>query len=133
MKLKTAIKNTSYLLERVFKIKRIRNIIDLSNSFYVVNNEVFPALFDAEIYKVTFSTGRNEKIKSYDLFLSSNELICDKEIDALKEYLGIVLSGDGSQFEILDYQTDFTIQFDQENSSFVDSDKVDKGLIIFKK
>ena len=133
MKLKAATKNAPYLLERIFKIKRIKNIIDLSNSFSVVNEEASSALFDAEIYKVTFSSERDGEIKSYDLFLSSNELICNQEIDSLKEYLGIALFGDGSQFEILDYQTYFTIQFDQENSSFVESDGVEKGLIIFKK
>jgi hypothetical protein len=133
MKFKTASTNTSYLLKRVLKIKRIGNIIDLSDSFYVMDNEISTALFDAEIYKVTFSGERHGEIKSYDLFLTSNELICDKEIKILEEYLGIVLSGDGSQFEVLDCQTDFTIQFDQENSSFVESDEVDKGLIIFRK
>lgn len=133
MKLKSTTKNTPYLLERIFKIKRIKNTIDLSNSFTVVNGEASSALFDAEIYKVTFSTERRREIKSYALFLSGNELICDQEIDALKECLGITLTGDGSQFEILDYQTDFTIQFEQENSSFVESDGVEKGLIIFKK
>jgi hypothetical protein len=133
MKLKSTTKNTPCLLERIFKIKRIRNTIDLRNSFTVVNGEASSSLFDAEIYKVTFSTERHGGIISYDLFLSSNELICDQEINTLKEYLDIVLSGDGSQFEILDYQTDFTIQFDQENSSFVESDGVKKGLIVFKK
>lgn len=133
MKLKTTTKNAPYLLERIFKIKRIKNTIDLSNSFSVVNEEASLALFDAEIYKVTFSAEKNGEMKSYDLFLSGNELICDQEVNALKETLGITLSGDGSQFEILDYQTDFTIQFDQEDSSFVESEGVEKGLIIFKK
>ncbi|KIC03735.1 hypothetical protein OA88_02120 [Flavobacterium sp. JRM] len=136
MKLKTVIKEEPYSLRRVFrikKIKKIKNIIDLSNSFYIVNKEVSSGLFDAEIYRVTFSAERNGELKSYDLFLTSNELICDKEVNILEEYLGIILSGDGSQFEILDYQTDFAIQFDQENSSFVESDEVDKGLVIFRK
>ncbi|KIA93900.1 hypothetical protein [Flavobacterium sp. KMS] len=133
MKLKTVIKEEPYSLRRVFRIKKIKNIIDLSNSFYIVNKEVSSGLFDAEIYRVTFSAERNGELKSYDLFLTSNELICDKEVNILEEYLGIILSGDGSQFEILDYQTDFAIQFDQENSSFVESDEVDKGLVIFRK
>ncbi|MEN2400601.1 hypothetical protein GKZ90_0012490 [Flavobacterium sp. MC2016-06] len=132
MKLKTGNKNVTHLLERVFRINRIKNIIDISDSFYVINNEVSSALFDAEIYKVTFCTQKNGEIKTYDLFLSVNELICDLEIDLLKEHLGIHLSGDGSQFEILDYQTDFTIQFDQENSSFIESDEVNNGLLFFK-
>ncbi|MNQ09845.1 hypothetical protein D3C85_226680 [compost metagenome] len=131
MRVKT--KNEPYLLERIFKIRRIKNIIDLSNSFSVVNKKEFPALFEAEIYKVTFSTKRYEKTKSYDLFMSYNELICDKEINNLKESLGIVITGDGSQFEILDYETDFTIQFDQENSSFIATDEVENGLISFRK
>ncbi|MNG17168.1 hypothetical protein D3C87_1644680 [compost metagenome] len=65
--------------------------------------------------------------------MSYNELICDKEINNLKESLGIVITGDGSQFEILDYETDFTIQFDQENSSFIATDEVENGLISFRK
>lgn len=131
--MKVKIKNEPYLLERIFKIRRIKNIIDLSNSFSVVNKKEFPALFEAEIYKVTFSTKKYGKTKSYDLFMSYNELICDDEIENLKKSLGIVIAGDGSQFEILDYETDFTIQFDQENSSFIATDEVENGLVIFRK
>ncbi|QOG04321.1 hypothetical protein [Flavobacterium sp. MDT1-60] len=131
MKVKT--KNAPYLLERIFKIRRIENTIDLSNSFSVVNKKEFPALFEAEIYKVTFSTKKHGKTKSYDLFMSYNELICDEEIDNLKESLGIVITGDGSQFKILDYEADFTIQFDQENSSFIAIDEVKNGMISFRK
>ncbi|WP_166922011.1 hypothetical protein [Flavobacterium poyangense] len=133
MTLKAVTKNANNLLERVFKIKRIQNTIDLSNSFYVVNKEISPKLFEAEIYKVTFRTEQNGEVKSHDLFLPFNELICELEIAFLEDYLGITLSGDGSQFEILEYQTDFSIQFDQENSYFIKSDGVDNGLLFFKK
>lgn len=133
MTLKAVTKNATNLLERVFKIKRIQNTIDLSHSFYVVNKEISPKLFEAEIYKVTFRTVQNGEVKSHELFLPFNELICELEIAFLEDYLGILLSGDGSQFEILKYQTDFSIQFDQENSYFIKSDGVDNGLLLFKK
>lgn len=126
-------KNAPYQLDRIFKIRRINNTIDLSDSFSIVNKKESTANFEAEIYKVTFSTTIQQKIKTFDLFLSGNELICDKEIENLKESLGIVIAGDGSQFEILDYHTDFTIQFDQENSSFLESDEVRNGLVVFRK
>jgi hypothetical protein len=131
--LKVKSKKEAYLLERIFKIKRIKNIIDLSNSFSVVNKKEFPTLFEAEIYKVTFSTKKQGNTNSYDLFMSYNALICDEEIENLKESLGVFITGDGSQFEILDYETDFTIQFDQENSSFIATDEVKNGLISFSK
>ncbi|TPG42003.1 hypothetical protein [Flavobacterium pectinovorum] len=126
-------KNAPYQLDRIFKIRRIKNTIDLSDSFSIVNKKESVANFDAEIYKVTFSTIIQQKIKNFDLFLSGNELIDDQEIENLKESLGIVIAGDGSLFEILDYKTDFTIQFDQENSSFLESDEVRNGLIVFRK
>jgi hypothetical protein len=126
-------KNAPYQLDRIFKIRRIKNTIDLSDSFSIVNKKESMANFDAEIYKVTFSTTIQQKIKNFDLFLSGNELIDDQKIENLKESLGIVIAGDGSLFEILDYKTDFTIQFDQENSSFLESDEVRNGLIVFRK
>lgn len=131
--MKVETKNEPYQLDRIFKIRRIKNTIDLSNSFSIVNKKESTANFEAEIYKVTFSTTIQQKIKTFDLFLSGNELICDQEIEKLKESFGIVIAGDGSQFEILDYKTDFTIQFDQENSSFLESDEVRNGLVVFRK
>ncbi|WP_337966815.1 hypothetical protein [uncultured Flavobacterium sp.] len=131
--MKVETKNAPYHLERIFKIRRIKNTIDLSESFSVVNKKATAAFFDAEIYKVTFSSIIQTKIKTYDLFLSGNELICDEEIENLKKSLDIVIAGDGSQFEILDYKTDFTIQFDLENSSFLESDEVRNGLVVFRK
>lgn len=131
--MKVETKNAPYHLERIFKIRRIKNTINLSESFSIVNKKESTANFEAEIYKVTFSTTIQQKIKTYDLFLSGNELICDEEIENLKKSLDIVIAGDGSQFEILDYKTDFTIQFDLENSSFLESDEVRNGLIVFRK
>ncbi|MFH7013926.1 hypothetical protein ACHRV5_18870 [Flavobacterium sp. FlaQc-52] len=133
MTLKSVTKNASNLLERVFKIKRTGNSIDLSNSFYVANKEISPVSFEAEIYKITFRTEQNGEVKTYDLFLPFNELICEHEIAFLEEHLGILLSGDGSQFEILEFQSDFSIQFDQENSYFIASDEVNNGLLLFRK
>ncbi len=131
--MKAEAKNAPYLLERIFKIRKTENIVDLSDSFTSLNKEKFARMFDAEIYKVTFSTEKLGQLKNFDLFLSCNELICNEEIENLNQSLGIIISGDGSHFEILDYETDFTIQFDQENSSFINSDEVEEGLIVFRK
>ena len=119
--------------KRVFKIKRVKNRICLSDSFSMVNNEASEKLFEAEIFKVTFSSNIADNIKSYDLFLAKNELIPDQEITALKDSLGIEIFGDGTCIEIINFQTDFSIQFDQENSSFIDSEQVKNGYIMFKK
>jgi len=119
--------------KRVFKIKRVKNRICLSDSFSMVNNEASKKLFEAEIFKVTFSSNKANNIKSYDLFLAKNELIPDQEIIALKDSLGIEIFGDGTCIEIINFQTDFSIQFDQENSSFIDSEQVKNGYIMFKK
>jgi len=120
-------------LKRVFKIVKLNKTIDLSESYSVINGKVSKELFESEIYKVTFSAQKQGKIQSVDLYLSSNEMICEDEVAALKEQLGVEILGDGSFLEIVDYKTDFTMQFDQENSLFIASDEVKNGCVVFKR
>lgn len=120
-------------MERLFNIKKIKNSIDISNSYTVKNGKKSKLLFAYEIYTATFRTVINNKAISYPLFLISDELISNEEIINLKEQLEIEIAGDGSYIEILNFENDFTIQFDQENSSFIDTEDVKNGLVIFKK
>ncbi|MEW5675592.1 hypothetical protein ABGT15_04710 [Flavobacterium enshiense] len=121
------------VLERLFNIKKKNNTIDLRASYSVRNGKVSELQFNSEIYKVTFCTKNNQDQKVYDLYLTSNELICEEEIEYLKQYLGIEIFGDGSLFEVFDFENDFTLQFDKENSSFINSEGVENGLIQFVK
>lgn len=120
-------------LERLFNIKRKKNTIDLDTSYSVRNGKISELQFSSEIYKVTFCAKNKKEQKVYDLYLTSNELISEQEIECLKQHLGIEIFGDGSLFEILDFENDFTLQFDQENSSFINSEGVENGLISFVK
>jgi len=86
-------------------------------------------LFQSEIFKVTFKTIK----ESYNLFLSANELICNDCINYLKKNLGIEIFGDGSFFEVLNYTQNFEIIFDSENSTFIDTDSVENGVVYFYK
>ena len=130
MKNKQAHKET-YASNRMLNLKRINNAIDLTGSYLMIDDKASKELFESEIYSVTFAIQEQEK--SVDLFLSSNELICDEDIEELKEQLGIEITGDGSFFEILDYQTEFTIQFDKENTAFIASEEMKNGCVVFKK
>jgi len=122
-------KNTTDSLKRFFKIYRFNNCIDLSNSYNIHNNKLSKFLFESEIYKVTFKTLK----KSYNLFLTANELICTDCIDNLKKNLGVEIFGDGLFFEILSYTQDFKIIFDTENTTFIDTNTVKKGVVYFYK
>jgi len=133
MKREKQTNKTACKTKLVFNIKKIKNTINLNGSFSIIDGECSRTLFESEIFKVTFSAQKQDNIHSVDLYLSSNEMICDSETVALKEQLGIEIFGDGSFFEIIDYQTSFTIQFDQENSLFIESDEVKNGLLFFKK
>jgi len=93
------------------------------------NNKISKFLFQSEIYKITFKTLK----KSYNLFLSVNELICNDCIHYLKKHLGIEIFGDGSFFEILHYSSDFKIIFDNENTTFIDTKTVSNGVVSFYK
>jgi len=116
-------------LARYFKINRCNNCIDLSDSYSMCNNKMSKILFQSEIFKVTFKTIK----ESYNLFLSANELICNDCINYLKKNLGIEIFGDGSFFEVLNYTQNFEIIFDSENSTFIDTDSVENGVVYFYK
>jgi len=123
----------TYVAKRIFNLKRVKNTIDLSESYSIINGKGSKELFESEIYKLSFAAQKQGNIHSVDLYLSSNEMICDDEAATLKEQLGIGISGDGSFLEIVDYQANFTMQFDQENSLFIASDEVKNGCVVFKK
>ena len=116
-------------IQRFLNITHVNNCIDLSNSYSTYNQKISKLLFESEIYKVTFKTLK----KSYHLFLSVNELICNNCINYLKKNLGIEIFGDGSFFEILNYSCDFKIIFDTENTSFINTNTVTNGVINFHK
>jgi len=118
---------------RILNLKRINNTIDLTESYLMIGDEPSKELFESEIYSVIFAVQKQQKVKSVNLFLSSNEMIDDDDIEDLKEQLGVEITGDGSFFEILDYKTDFTIQFDQENTAFIASEEMKNGCVVFKK
>lgn len=125
-------KNTHYskqLLERVFRITRKDNNIDLSGSVAIVNGKTSEANFETEVYQVTFSTGRSNFKKQYSVFMSPSESIPTEEIEALKKTLGIEISGDGSLFRVESFEKDFKITFDLHNSISIDN----LGVILFRK
>lgn len=121
------------LLERIFRITKRNNEIDLSGSVAIVNGEVSETLFETEVYQVTFSTGKGERKKQYSLFMSPSECIAQEEIDQLKQKLGIQISGDGSLFKIDHFKKDFKIAFDLKNSLSIDQTGIKKGVIVFRK
>ncbi len=121
------------LLERIFRITKRKNEIDLTGSVAIVNGEVSEALFETEVYQVTFSTGRGQRKKHYSLFMSPSECIPKEEIDQLKQKLGIEISGDGSLFKVERFERDFKIAFDLKNSLSIDQTGIKKGVIVFRK
>lgn len=122
-------KNNLSNLIRYFKINKLNNCIDLSDSYKMYSDQFSKLLFESEIYKVTFKTLK----KSYNLFLSANELICNDCISNLKKNLGIEIFGDGSFFEILNFTHDFKITFETENTIFIDTNTVKNGIVYFYK
>jgi len=116
-------------IKRFLKIKRNNNCIDLSNSYTMYNNDLTKLSFQSEIYEITFKDNKH----SCNMFLTPNELICDTDIDTLKENMNINLCGDGTSFEVLDYTDDFKIEFDTENTTFVNTDSVTDGVVYFYK
>jgi len=96
---------------------------------YIKINRLSQLLFQSEIYEITFKTFK----KTFNLFLSPNELICNDYIHNLKKNMNIDIWGDGSCFEVLDYTHDFKIEFDSENTTFVDTDSVTDGVVYFYK
>jgi hypothetical protein len=133
MKRKKKTHSPNTLLERVFRITRKYNRIDLSGSVAIINGEASEENFETEIFQVTFSTGKQNNKRQYSIFMSPSEVISEKEILNLKKTLGIEISGDGSSFKIDHFERDFKLSFDLKNSIAIDSLGVKKGVIYFKK
>ncbi len=121
------------LLERVFRITKRHNTIDLTGSVAIIDGQASEKNFENEIFQVTFSTGRLENRKYYSIFISPSEEISHEEIQSLKKALGITIEGDGSLFRIINFETDFKLSFDLYNSVAIDSLGVQKGVVYFKK
>lgn len=121
-----------FIIERIFRITKTNNTIDLSGSASIVNKEASEKFFENEVYYVTFTTTTNGKTREYSLFLSPSETIPKNEINNLRRALDIQISGDGMQFSIDYFSTDFTIQFDQKNSICIDNSEVKNGFVSFK-
>jgi hypothetical protein len=133
MKKKNKNHSPSTLLERVFRITRKDNEIDLTGSVAIINGEASEENFETEVYQVTFTTGKLERKKQYSIFMSPSESIPKHEVDNLKKQLGIKISGDGSLFKIEDFTSDFKLSFDLHNSISIDNLGIKKGVIVFRK
>ena len=112
---------SQHLLERIFRITRKENSIDLTGSVAIVNGKTSEANFETEVYQVTFSTRKNNSKKQYSIFMSPSESIPTEEIATLKKTLGIEISGDGSLFRVENFKRDFKIAFDLHNSISIDN------------
>lgn len=119
--------------ERLFKITCKKNTVCLIGSMSVVNGKASEENFENEVYKLTFLAVINGLKINQSLMVTANECFCEMEIEKLKNQLGIILEGDGMSFEIVSYKHDFTLQFDQLNSVFLDTDTVKNGQISFLK
>lgn len=133
MKKKTKTHSPNKLLERVFRITRRHNTVDLTGSVAIINGEASEENFENEVFQVTFTTGKQQHKKHYSIFMSPSESISEEEINNLKKELGISISGDGYLFKIVNFESDFKLSFDLYNSVCIDSLGVQKGVIYFKK
>lgn len=133
MKKKNRKHSPNTLLERVFRITRKNNEIDLTGSVAIINGKASEQNFENEIYQVTFTKGKNQKKKQFSIFMSPSEAIPKEEINQLKKQLDIEISGDGSLFKIENFSSDFKLSFDLHNSISIDNLGVKKGVILFKK
>ena len=130
---KTKTHSPNRLLERVFRITRRHNTIDLAGSVAIINGEASEENFESEIFQVTFTTGRQQNKKHYSIFMSPSESISEEEIGNLNKMLGIRIAGDGYLFKILDFETDFKLSFDLYNSIAIDSLGVQKRCHLLQK
>ena len=62
-------------INRYFKITRSNQIIDTSESFSILDNQVSREYFENEIYRITFTTLKETYPNTYELFLSSNGIV----------------------------------------------------------
>ncbi|CAL2102319.1 conserved protein of unknown function [Tenacibaculum sp. 190130A14a] len=126
-------KNPKISYERLFKITCKKSVVCLAGSMSVINGKVSEKNFENEVYKVTFSAIVKDIKIMKSIMFTANECICEIEIKKLKEQLGIVLEGDGMRFKIVSFKHNFTLQFDQLNSAFVNTSSVKNGVIFFDK
>ena len=119
--------------ERLFKITRKKNTINLSGSMSVIDGKASEENFENEAFQITFSSRVTGVVKECNLLVVANECVCEEEKEKLQKQLGIVLEGDGMYFDICSYEQDFTIQIDTLNSAFIDTNSVQKGMILFAK
>ncbi|WP_428743401.1 hypothetical protein [Tenacibaculum sp.] len=126
-------KNPTINYERLFKITRKKNAVNLSESMSVINGKASKENFETEVYQMTFCAIVKGKKKECNLLVTVNECICEEEKENLRNQLGVVINGSGMYFEILSYETNFSIQFDTIHSVFVDTDSVKNGKIFFFK
>lgn len=119
--------------ERIFKIAKNNNTIDLTGSLSIVNNTASETYFESEIYEITFISSNKKEKGEYTMLVTANECISDVDIQRLQEKLQISIEGSGMNFTVRDYTKDFTIQFDKENSLFVNSSTIQNGCIYFSK
>ncbi|CAL2091510.1 conserved protein of unknown function [Tenacibaculum sp. 190524A02b] len=119
--------------ERIFKIEKKKNLIDLSQSLSIVNNKASRLFFEKEAYTLNFSTYHKGIYTQTPIFVTANECIPNEEIKILQKQLGIEIDGCGMYFSILNYSCNFSIQVDPKNSVFIDTPSVKNGYMYFYK
>ena len=80
MKKKTRTHPPNKLLERVFRITRRHNTIDLTGSVAIIDGLASEKNFENEVFQVTFTTGKLEHKKHYSIFMSPSEEISESDI-----------------------------------------------------
>lgn len=119
--------------DRIFKIAKKKNSVDLSGSLSVINNKASKEYFDNESFQITFSTKIKDVSYDYTMLVTANESIEDKGLEKINYELGIQIEGCGMYFEVLNYKQDFSIQFDTYKSVFIDTPSVKNGVVYFSK
>lgn len=118
------------LYERLFKIEKKNNTVDLTGSLSIVNNVASESYFEKEVFQLTFTTNTSQ---TYNMLVTANEYICESEVNKLKERLNITIEGSGMNFKVLDFEKDFTICFDEKHSGFINTHTVQNGSVCFFK
>ncbi|WP_435261017.1 hypothetical protein [Tenacibaculum sp. nBUS_03] len=122
-----------FLCERIFKVFTKNNVVDLSESLSIINNKASKSFFEKEIFQLSFSLLIKGATKLLSILVTANEYISEEDCNELQNKLGIEIEGCGMQFTILNFAYSFTLQIDQKNSVFIDTDSVKNGCIYFNK
>ncbi|WP_143032180.1 hypothetical protein [Tenacibaculum sp. MAR_2009_124] len=120
-------------IERIFKVTREENVVDLSKSLSIVNRIASAVNFENEIFSLTFIACIGGVLKCFSMCVIANECIDFHYCTQLKEQLGITIEGSGMLFEIRNYLHDFLIVFDSSNSVFINTETVKNGWVHFRK